>query len=160
LQLATPQYRPGFTSFAFAFESLGDSFHSLNMANLALRHVSSSPKADDFTPLQEHQAQTPSTFFGGKPVLYAHQAGLTLSAQASRLSADHIFNKFTTAPSDQAGDVLIKDVELWGTSEYALISFPIRTGANCSTGTSSSSNKLPHPPVSRSRTPSSPFMQP
>ena len=132
------------------------------MANLALRHVSSSPKADDFTPLQEHQAQTPSTFFGGKPVLYAHQAGLTLSAQASRLSADHIFNKFTTAPSDQAGDVLIKDVELWGTSEYAPTSFSIRTRirTNCFTGTSSSSNTLPLPPASQSRTPSSPFMQP
>jgi nucleotide-sensitive chloride channel 1A len=101
------------------------------MANLALRLVSSAPTAEDFTPLQEHQTQTPSTFFGGKPVLYAQQAALTLSTQASRLSADHIFNKFTTAPSDQAGDVLVKDVELWATSECVqAVCSKLRTNTN------------------------------
>ncbi|KAF2702815.1 hypothetical protein K504DRAFT_508621 [Pleomassaria siparia CBS 279.74] len=84
---------------------------------MALRHVNSAPKADDFTPLQEHQAQTPSTFFGGKPVLYEHQAGLTLSVQTNALPENHIFNKFTTVPGDQAEDVLINDVELWANSE-------------------------------------------
>jgi nucleotide-sensitive chloride channel 1A len=29
------------------------------------------PSPDEFTPLAEHQSQTPSTFFGAKPVLYA-----------------------------------------------------------------------------------------
>jgi len=32
----------------------------------------SPPSLDDYTPLSEHQAQTPATFFGGKPVLHYH----------------------------------------------------------------------------------------
>ena len=91
---------------------------------MALRPISTAPKADDFTPLQEHQAQTPSTFFGGKPVLYARQAGLTLSAQASKIFADPVFSKFTTTPGDQPEDVLIKDVELWANSEYVVTNPP------------------------------------
>lgn len=32
------------------------------------------PSEADFTPLTEYQAQTPETFFGGKPVLHYHAA--------------------------------------------------------------------------------------
>ena len=50
---------------------------------MAIRHLDAAPKAEDFTPLEEHQQQTPATFFGSKPVLYARYAGLTLTAPAS-----------------------------------------------------------------------------
>lgn len=36
------------------------------------------PSASDFIPLSDHQAQTPTTFFGGKPVLHAEFSGCDL----------------------------------------------------------------------------------
>ncbi|KAF2095845.1 hypothetical protein NA57DRAFT_78622 [Rhizodiscina lignyota] len=35
-----------------------------------IESITSAPSLDDFTPLDDHQSQTPSTFFGGKPVLH------------------------------------------------------------------------------------------
>lgn len=127
---------------------------------MALRHVSTAPTADDFTPLQEHQAQTPTTFFGGKPVLYAQQAGLTLSVQASKLPTHAVFEKFTTVAGDQTDDVLIQHVELWASSEC--VSFPsvLQATANVHAATSSSSSTPPPPPASQSPTPPSPSTQP
>jgi chloride channel, nucleotide-sensitive, 1A len=37
--------------------------------------VRSPPSLDDYTPLSEHQEQTPASFYGGKPVLHYHAAG-------------------------------------------------------------------------------------
>lgn len=84
---------------------------------MALRHLATPPKADDYTPLQEHQQQTPSTFFGAKPVLYSYHSGLTLSAQASQLQQDAAFSKFTS--ESEGEDALIRDVTIWVNSEYA-----------------------------------------
>ena len=77
------------------------------------------PVADEFTPLQEHQEQTPSTFFGAKPVLYSHYAGLTLSASKEKLQSHSAFAQFNTeSEGTDEGDVLIKDVEVWVNSRY------------------------------------------
>jgi hypothetical protein len=84
---------------------------------MALRHLNTAPKAQDFTPLQEHQEQTPSTFFGAKPVLYSHYADLTLSASASKLEEDVAFAKFKPERDGDSEDVLIKDIEIWVNSE-------------------------------------------
>lgn len=82
---------------------------------MSIRHLATAPLASDFTPLQEHQEQTPATFFGAKPVTYAHYSGVTLSAPASQLQEDPVFAKFgTTTDGD---DTLIKHVDLWVTSE-------------------------------------------
>lgn len=89
---------------------------------MSIRHVAAAPQASDFTPLQEHEEQTPTTFFGAKPVTYAHCSGVTLSAPASQLQDDPVFAKFTT--STDGDDTLIKDVDIWVTSEY---SFLLRT---------------------------------
>jgi nucleotide-sensitive chloride channel 1A len=78
---------------------------------MAIRHLDTAPKIEDFTPLQEHQEQTPTTFFGSKPVVYARHAGLTLVAPASQLQQDAAFFRFNTEA--QGDDVLIKDVEIW-----------------------------------------------
>jgi nucleotide-sensitive chloride channel 1A len=80
---------------------------------MALRHITTSPKTEDYTPLQEHQEQTPTTFFGSKAVLYAHYSDLTLSAPASKLSIDSAFSAFKTTPEEGSEDALIKDVEIW-----------------------------------------------
>lgn len=82
---------------------------------MALRVLTTAPKSEDFTPLQEHQEQTPSTFFDSKPVLYAHYSGLTLSAPASQLQSELVFSKFTS--ETEGDDALVKDVSVWVNSE-------------------------------------------
>jgi nucleotide-sensitive chloride channel 1A len=37
--------------------------------------IRSPPSLENYTPLSEHQSQTPETFYGGKPVLYYHATG-------------------------------------------------------------------------------------
>ncbi|CAI6304836.1 unnamed protein product [Periconia digitata] len=88
---------------------------------MALRHLQEVPKATDFTPLQEHQEQTPTTFFGSKPVLYAHQTDLTLTATASQLKEDAAFAAFSSSASD-GEDALIGDVAIWVNSENLILS--------------------------------------
>ncbi|KAI8933042.1 hypothetical protein NX059_009691 [Plenodomus lindquistii] len=97
---------------------------------MALRHVSTAPQADDFTPLQEHQQQTPSTFFGAKPVLYANYSGLTLAALPSQLQQDVAFAKFSSASEGE--NALIKDITVWVTSENLIFfqSSPTPTGVS------------------------------
>ena len=82
---------------------------------MAIRHLDAAPNIEDFTPLQEHQEQTPTTFFGAKPVVYARYAGLTLSAPASQLQQDAAFFRFNA--ESEGDDALIKDVEIWVNSE-------------------------------------------
>ncbi|KAF1996978.1 hypothetical protein P154DRAFT_300144 [Amniculicola lignicola CBS 123094] len=83
-------------------------------------NVSTPPKADDFTPLEEHQTQTPATFFDGKPVLYAHYAGLTLAIEETRLSASPAIKQFASSTED--GHALVKNVEIWVTSKDLFLS--------------------------------------
>ncbi|KAF2125409.1 hypothetical protein P153DRAFT_378865 [Dothidotthia symphoricarpi CBS 119687] len=86
---------------------------------MTLRHLDAAPKTEDYTPLQEHQEQTPSTFFGAKPVLYARYGGLTLSVLASQLQEDAAFAKLSTEPDGD--DVLVKNVEIWVNSENLIL---------------------------------------
>ncbi|KAF2685381.1 hypothetical protein K458DRAFT_300735 [Lentithecium fluviatile CBS 122367] len=97
---------------------------------MALRHLSTPPKAEDFTPLQEHQEQTPATFFGAKPVLYAKQSGLTLSAAASQVQDDAIFAQFHTTPDSESENALVGDVDIWVNSENLVLfqNMPTPTG--------------------------------
>lgn len=83
---------------------------------MPLHQLSTAPATDDFTPLREHQEQTPTTFFGAKPVLYAHYADLTLSMLKSQLEQNVTLSKFSTEGSGD--DVLIKDVTIWVNSEW------------------------------------------
>jgi nucleotide-sensitive chloride channel 1A len=85
---------------------------------MAIQHLDKTPKAEDYTSLQEHQEQTPTTFFGSKPVLYARYAGLTLSSPASQLQQDAAFFRFNA--ENEGEEALIKDVEIWVNSEYAM----------------------------------------
>lgn len=82
---------------------------------MTIQHLDSAPRAEDFTPLQEHQEQTPTTFFSSKPVVYARYPGLTLSAPASQIQQDPAFFRFNA--ETEGDDALIKDVEIWVNSE-------------------------------------------
>ncbi|KAI1462397.1 regulator of volume decrease after cellular swelling-domain-containing protein [Annulohypoxylon moriforme] len=57
------------------------------------------PSADnDFQPLSEYQAQTPETFFDGKPILYYHDENVKAWVSAEQHERLYIFSK----PSDDA----------------------------------------------------------
>lgn len=83
---------------------------------MAFRHLDAAPKAEDFTPLQEHQEQTPSTFFGSKPVLYARYSDLTLAIPSASLQADPVAG-FSAVNDVDAGHSLAGHVEIWVTSK-------------------------------------------
>ncbi|KAH8731812.1 regulator of volume decrease after cellular swelling-domain-containing protein [Phaeosphaeriaceae sp. PMI808] len=86
---------------------------------MTILYLDAAPESDHFTPLQEHQEQTPTTFFNTKPVLYAHYSGLALSVPASQISQHEAFVKFTS--TTEGDDVLIKDVEIWVNSENLIL---------------------------------------
>ncbi|KAH7135795.1 regulator of volume decrease after cellular swelling-domain-containing protein [Dendryphion nanum] len=88
---------------------------------MALQHISTKPKTEDFTPLQEHQEQTPATFYGSKPVLYASYTGLTLVALSSDLQSNPSTAKFVTTPDEGTEDLLIKDVDIWVNSDNLIL---------------------------------------
>jgi chloride channel, nucleotide-sensitive, 1A len=83
---------------------------------MSLRHLDTSPKVDDFTPLAEHQEETPSTFFGAKPVLHARYGNLTLSIPTEKLQADPALAKFSATPAENADHSLVQNVEIWVSS--------------------------------------------
>ncbi|KAF2871174.1 regulator of volume decrease after cellular swelling-domain-containing protein [Massariosphaeria phaeospora] len=88
---------------------------------MALQQLSSPPESGDYTPLAEHQAQTPSTFFGGNAVLHAQYSGLTLLAAADNLQEHDVLAKFATTPGEQPGDVFVEDVDFWVSSKDLII---------------------------------------
>jgi nucleotide-sensitive chloride channel 1A len=82
---------------------------------MSIQHLDTAPKTENFTPLKEHEEQTPTTFFDAKPVLYAHYSGLTLSTPASQLEQDASFSKFARAI--EGDDALVKDITIYVNSE-------------------------------------------
>ncbi|KAH9875877.1 hypothetical protein IAQ61_003342 [Plenodomus lingam] len=97
---------------------------------MALRHIDTAPQAEDFTPLQEHQQQTPTTFFGANPVLYTHYDGLTLSAPPSQLEQNVAFSKFDSETDGE--NALIKNVAIWVSSQNLIFfqTSPTPTGVS------------------------------
>ncbi|OCL14157.1 hypothetical protein AOQ84DRAFT_281672 [Glonium stellatum] len=87
---------------------------------MALEILSTPPGLDSFTPLEEHQSQTPGTFFGGKPVLYCKHGGLTLSIARDQLEAHPAIAKFSVSASNQ-DPASISNVDVWVTSEHLII---------------------------------------
>jgi nucleotide-sensitive chloride channel 1A len=92
---------------------------------MAIQHLDTSPKTEDFTPLKEHEERTPTTFFDAKPVLYANYSGLTLSAPAEQLQQDAAFSKFARAT--EGDDALVKDATIWVSSEYGILHHTLDT---------------------------------
>ncbi len=55
--------------------------------------ITTCPSADnDFEPLSEYQAQTPQTFFGGKPILYYHDTKVKTWASKQKIKEFHFFS--------------------------------------------------------------------
>ncbi|KAI0196626.1 regulator of volume decrease after cellular swelling-domain-containing protein [Xylaria flabelliformis] len=62
--------------------------------------INNCPSAeDDFLPLSEYQAQTPETFFEGKPVLYFHDENIKAWVSEQQYEQLFFFSKTTSDPS-------------------------------------------------------------
>ncbi|WPG98594.1 Hypothetical protein R9X50_00138700 [Acrodontium crateriforme] len=90
---------------------------------MAFEAVSIAPTAADFTPLNEHQEQTPDTFFGGKPVLHLHCSDAKLRISKFDLSSQPHFAALQDSTSAGTEDeiVEISNVAVWVTSRYFTI---------------------------------------
>jgi nucleotide-sensitive chloride channel 1A len=89
---------------------------------MALQILSTQPQMDAFTPLEEHQNQTPGTFFGGKPVLHTKHSGLTLNIPQEQLRSHPAIAKFAytvvaDGPTAGSSPATLANIELWVTSE-------------------------------------------
>lgn len=54
--------------------------------------IHAAPTLDSYTPLADHQAQTPTSFFGPKPVLHYHATSTRALAARSHRSKLPIFS--------------------------------------------------------------------
>lgn len=93
---------------------------------MALELIRTAPQKETYTPLSEHQAETPGTFFGGKPVLYYHCANANLNIDAHQLASSAAFSSLLQ--SDTSGGAVngssngdsqtnIPGLDVWVTSE-------------------------------------------
>lgn len=77
------------------------------------------PALDSFTPLAEHQSQTPASFYSAKPVLHYHAVGLEAVAPSNAASKLPIFPQEATSTESGEGvnDTITETVEAFINSE-------------------------------------------
>jgi chloride channel, nucleotide-sensitive, 1A len=83
--------------------------------------LSQRPSIESFVPLSEHQAQTPTSFFLGPPVLHLFSPSTTVIVSKAQLEEHTALRSLTNAtPSDgsDATDVAIQHVDLFVNSRY------------------------------------------
>ncbi|KAK1983979.1 regulator of volume decrease after cellular swelling-domain-containing protein [Colletotrichum cereale] len=86
---------------------LQDLFHIITMLPTTIR---SPPSLEDFTPIEDHQAQTPETFFGGKPVLHFHLEGAKAWIPASQKGNLAVFPADVATPASAPEGATLKEV--------------------------------------------------
>lgn len=87
--------------------------------------ITERPTIESFTPLSEHQEQTPTAFFGSRAVLHAYAPKAKIVLQTSDLSSQPLLQNLRNpapAPADESRDTVndnavIEDLEIWVTSE-------------------------------------------
>jgi nucleotide-sensitive chloride channel 1A len=94
---------------------------------MTLDKVTEAPSQESFTALADHQSETPTTFFGSKPVLHHHSPNATIvvaKSQYDEFTALHDLQAATTTGGSGAsnGDpvtemVTINGVDAWVTSK-------------------------------------------
>ncbi|KAK4451955.1 regulator of volume decrease after cellular swelling-domain-containing protein [Podospora aff. communis PSN243] len=103
------------------------------MAKMMTSTIRSPPSLSDYIPLSEHQAQTPETFYGGKPILYYHGIGAKAWVPSSQRGILPIFaadaSSAPTAPENAAlsgssEEIVEQKVDLFVNSETLTIFSP------------------------------------
>jgi nucleotide-sensitive chloride channel 1A len=93
--------------------------------------IRTAPSLEAFTALADHQAQTPTTFYGAKPVLHYHATGTRALASRDQLSKLPIFPEGADGQSEsrlteteaEAGAperLVVEVVDAFISSEYVL----------------------------------------
>jgi chloride channel, nucleotide-sensitive, 1A len=85
-------------------------------ATMTVETVNEAPQIEAFTPLSEHQSQTPDTFFGGQPVLYLLSPGAGLIVSKSQFEENSALRGFESNGSSE-DEILIPDVDIWVSSK-------------------------------------------
>lgn len=83
---------------------------------MAYEVINRAPQLDDFTPLSDHQEQTPGTFFGGKPVLHLHGADAQLRITNAELTTQPDFAALwdgTSHASESNETANLADIDVW-----------------------------------------------
>jgi nucleotide-sensitive chloride channel 1A len=92
---------------------------------MPLTTIHTEPSLDSFTPLTEHQAQTPASFYGAKPILHYHCTGAHAIIPAAHRNDLPIFSSESTTSAANGsaganGDVpatVVERVNIFVTSE-------------------------------------------
>ena len=102
---------------------------------MPLETIHTSPQVEDYTLLSQHQEQTPGTFFGARPVLHLHSPGAQVKIWPEELETQPALASLRDedAPSDNDGQVVLENVDVWVTSNYlTLFSSAKSTGVQIS----------------------------
>ena len=89
---------------------------------MAYNVITAAPNVADFTPLSEHQEQTPQTFFGAsKAVLHLHCPNVKVAVSKTDLASQPDFAALQAqGAAGSSGDddavVEISDIDVWATS--------------------------------------------
>lgn len=92
---------------------------------MAFETSDAAPAMADFALLSEHQEQTPTTFFGGKPVLHLHATSNTIKIPSEQFAAQPDLQRLAgSAPPAAAddGSIHIPGVDVWVSSRFVLTS--------------------------------------
>jgi len=97
------------------------------IANMMTSTIRSPPSLGDYTPLSEHQEQTPATFHGGKPILYYHAIGAKAWVPRSQRGSLPIFptdaSSAPTAPENitlngASEEIVEQKIDIFVNSEF------------------------------------------
>ena len=82
--------------------------------------VTQKPQVEDFTPLDQHQEQTPQSFFAAKPVIHLQspRATVAISKEDAEKNAD--FGHLGSREEEEAESISFKNIDVWVTSRYAV----------------------------------------
>lgn len=101
---------------------------------MLLTTIVTAPTTDDFTPLSEHNEQTPGSFFAGKPVLHLQAPAARLQITKDDLESQEAIKALVATTDDVAADdqglIEVQDIDVWVTSRYERM----RTSSGCKLG--------------------------
>ncbi|KAI7216566.1 hypothetical protein KC333_g4758 [Hortaea werneckii] len=83
--------------------------------------VTQKPQVEDFTPLDQHQEQTPQSFFAAKPVLHLQSPRATVGISKEDAEKNADFGHLGSREEEEAESISFKDIDVWVTSRYLVL---------------------------------------
>ena len=93
---------------------------------MSLTSTTSAPAIEDYTPLSEHEEQTPTSFFGAKPVLHLHTQKATIQISKTDLESQPALAELHEGSSD-TDEARIPDIDVWVTSRNLILFLPSKS---------------------------------